>query len=1676
MMAIKTKYKNLGRRGLSLFLSLVMALSLVQITAFAADTSQIMEGNYEIDADDHIVPGETGAAKIVGDTVTEDGFTLTKKISAASGDNQFNVTLQVVTQQVVTTKDAAVMIVIDNSGSMRYCAKCGKETESSTLSPHKVPGTNTMCDSTTNRMTATIDALKKEGGFIDTLVSNNKKNNGGKIYVSVVKFDTTAETICGWTDITSDTGAATVKKTINSKNLDADGGTNLEAGLLLARNRLGMSDISGVAAENKYTVLLTDGAPTYRVSDNSKATSTEEAGTPGKQGQAGTGGNTNDGSGSQTSEAERNEAKAVATEVKALSKLYTICYGVSGDTLYTTTQDKCVHCEKTEAEHVELCSRCGKAEDEHIQGRFGKYCYNYDYWNTYNGKLYCDSTRANQYTTTTNVTIGDYLKNEIATPATADVTYAFNAGDDDEINKAFESISESSTSGMTGGGTTVTDPMGNYIILGDVSNLDDQGVVKNGNGITWTLDPENASKTTQDGVTTYTYTITYPITLDTAAEGFEEGVYYPTNKYTYLQVGDKELAFTVPGVKGDKPLVSYTIEYYKMDQNGNYPETPTDSNTYDNVKLWSKVTAPDGYETKYGENYTVSGTTQMTLSQDGMVMQLYYSLTPVTVTVNHWLVTTTLTDNDGKETAGPTKVDVDTYPAGDSKLWKGDSFTLPEEDLLTDYTLVDSVLVGGETYTTDDYTDIKLETAETVINIYYTTEVDNRTKMPYEIHYFYRDGSWAINGDGKYEYTANDYVEDGSKMETGFTWKGKFVTAPDKDENGKYVLDKVVVNGVEQDSRVADLTKEDPEKNIINVYYSYDPTEPPVDSATLTIVHKYFVRTINGVQLEDAETKYEMKDQKVYVGETWYATPDTKGGTYTLQTAYSDLSVQITEKDKAYTIVVEYIRDIRVPVTVVENHYYIDYEWTVDPVTGEGEWTEVSVNDSLTGLGPDRTYYEGETYIPRRIPNGYQLNMDLSDEEGGVLTSGKNEFNLYYEKYTGEEAVADVTVNHIYQTYTSYVNAKGEVIKNELSSYTKSDDPVYGVPGDTFEAEPKEENGFTFTYADTEDLLVTLEGEGGEYNIYYSKDDNRLVSAEGYVQPIYKTYSIDLDGKAVLTNTEWSAMTKLEGEYYRGQKVTASISAYAKDGFTYDAADAGNTKDATVTLGAGMNVIQIVYSKTVDERVPASVVIRNHYTLVTKTSDENGKYSESTDTWQNTGEVYGGYYVGQTFNTTGKGNDMGYDVDTRLGVIQPAEIITLTEQITYVDFYWYKEVDQTNPAQVEVVHHYTIKDANPNVKDYTWIEGENLDKLGYVFYAGQSFVATTNDKGGTFEITKVLPNGATEGTGIILQSGKNVIHIYYVKEVDTRVSTTATVIHNYYHDGDDLTEGKTEASYTETASVLEADSYTATLRTENGGLAYTFDSADPANYTITVNKDAAKNVITINYVRAEANYRVVHEYYTDGKLDGSISTRVGAKVGDVISAADITKVTAYEGKSYDYTGATPASITVTDDFEATITLRYDRETKHVTTKYYDVTVNYLDKETGEKIAESHEESIRKGRTYDVTAYDAIEIEGYTYDKTTGDPLKGTMNKDKVINVYYVKTTDISEPEVPGEELPTIPTDPDQPSDVENPDVPKADAPETGDTALMWVLAAAASGIGLVWLTISGKKRKDETAE
>ena len=127
-MANKTRLKHAGRRGLSFFLALVMCISLVQITAFAAgETSeqQIVKNGTETYWD-----ANQNKVEETGDWITS----VKKTIEGTETENKFKITLDVKTtfntQTVQVASDTDVVLVIDVSGSMGYCSACGKNHES----------------------------------------------------------------------------------------------------------------------------------------------------------------------------------------------------------------------------------------------------------------------------------------------------------------------------------------------------------------------------------------------------------------------------------------------------------------------------------------------------------------------------------------------------------------------------------------------------------------------------------------------------------------------------------------------------------------------------------------------------------------------------------------------------------------------------------------------------------------------------------------------------------------------------------------------------------------------------------------------------------------------------------------------------------------------------------------------------------------------------------------------------------------------------------------------------------------------------------------------------------------------------------------------------------------------------------------------------------------------------------------------------------------------------------------------------------------------------------------------------------------------------------------------------------------------------------------------------------
>lgn len=159
-------WKKQGKRGLSLFLSVVMCLSMVNLTAFAEETS----------------------GKIVSQkedwTMTDDGSVGHKKTIRKTGENTFEITLSVKTKeeiaQQVTSPDAAVVVVMDVSNSMAWTVD-GKEAK----------------DEAQQRITQAKAAAEK---FIEDFAADA---GNAQRKVALVEFGSNAMTVQGWTDATT---------------------------------------------------------------------------------------------------------------------------------------------------------------------------------------------------------------------------------------------------------------------------------------------------------------------------------------------------------------------------------------------------------------------------------------------------------------------------------------------------------------------------------------------------------------------------------------------------------------------------------------------------------------------------------------------------------------------------------------------------------------------------------------------------------------------------------------------------------------------------------------------------------------------------------------------------------------------------------------------------------------------------------------------------------------------------------------------------------------------------------------------------------------------------------------------------------------------------------------------------------------------------------------------------------------------------------------------------------------------------------------------------------------------------------------------------------------------------------------------------------------------------------
>lgn len=268
------------------------------------------------------------------------------------------------------------------------------------------------------------------------------------------------------------------------------------------------------------------------------------------------------------------------------------------------------------------------------------------------------------------------------------------------------------------------------------------------------------------------------------------------------------------------------------------------------------------------------------------------------------------------------------------------------------------------------------------------------------------------------------------------------------------------------------------------------------------------------------------------------------------------------------------------------------------------------------------------------------------------------------------------------------------------------------------------------------------------------------------------------------------------------------------------------------------------------------------------------------------------------------------------------------------------------------------------------------------------------------------------------------------------------------------------------------------------------------------NRMPANDVVLIGGWVAAGEYTV--EYYTrvdDGEYVKFDSTKLPENAPEGEKVAVNTQITKeyLDGKglpaelsdgtyTYAYTGM--EGVTVAPGAGNVVKVYYDYNTPQPDPVLYDVTVNYLDAQTGAVIAPQYVKSdIEEGTAYDVSDKNAIAIAGYTYSRTEGAALTGSaIDGDKVINVYYTRVVEQKPAEnPPADEQPQVDTPvveiPDESVpqgsqryngmtlvEIDDEPIPLSSAPATGDPSAIWVALSVLSGAGLV---LTCKKRRDE---
>lgn len=954
-------------------------------------------------------------------------------------------------------------------------------------------------------------------------------------------------------------------------------------------------------------------------------------------------------------------------------------------------------------------------------------------------------------------------------------------------------------------------------------------------------------------------------------------------------------------------------------------------------------------------------------------------------------------------------------------------------------------------------------------------EVDNDGKFDLNTDVTFH-GSWEIKP--SYEVKANYYTVvdgeeptlDGTVMldgpfytneeETDYTVAGEDMTYGGEPYT-EVQLGQGNPAGVEVNGRnVKGIVPATPTTTItVNIYrYVASP-------AYYTVTHKYFNVAPDSIETEVTEDGYTTGRIEGVHEQTVTAdsiTPDTKGGKYEVGARSEDIVLDKTQ-DKNITLT------------------YRHYQYAVT-VTGDD-----GVNkDALTGAG---TYNKGDNaQVSFTLNEGYQV-KSVTDNGTDVTARAKD--GTYDIANIDKNHAVVVTTEKIKYTLTvQYIFPEGEKPATGFENYNVSLD--YGTQYDPHVKAVAAPAGYTRTDSgnttgvitgNTTVLFLYVPNGNATVNVYYQREDDHMSllspkSQSGRIGTSFDVNSWKIDsitdgGKIydLVDGTEHGKGAVMTGEYkLGGTNIYLYYTERAKANITikYQSED-GNKATFTKADYTAQGYLNTQYNISGTTYLPETI---------TETLDDG-----STRTW---------YYSGKD----------------QL-VITGAEKLngTLTGDITVVAKYYLKPTYSVTATYTTVSDGVSSNQTDAVAKQ-TGEAGQNVpfDLSTYVVKYGFTSGNYQNDLAVNGKPASEMP--------VMEKFGDYAVTLSYKKSVNSGVSTTIQHEFKTFVDGvetldtttapdDAVTEtwGKTvDMSKFSKAGQAGYEGYTVEKYSAENGQLRAGDKG-----TITYVRNLVSVVFdlsggTWNNSLNNVNYNVVKggSLDKDGQQPIPAPTKDGfkfagwtAQPGNAMTNGTFDQRTVFTAKW------TPKAPTIVSYFY-TVTYNYT-----VTT---DGTVTYQDSETTQV-----QDTTKASQTINASA--TASHGGYTFDlaspaEQTADLTGTTREAPHQFVVNYVLTvnngggggrddrdddrpapkpdpdTEIKDDDVPKSDLPEQPVEipdeetpkadlPQAPVDIPDEDTPKADVPKTGDAMGLWVMAAAASGAGLVWLNLTGKKRKDD---